>query len=118
MAKPDKKQPPKQETAPQENKNDSKKKQMLEVPPLVDMTITFSRSAFILISILVALVSFGSGSDLQTVFVRTLIAMIVTGLLMWLISWWITEQFFESQIKESAARSEMKDENMLKDVKA
>jgi hypothetical protein len=103
--------------APEKKK---KVKQKLEVPPMVDMTIAFSRSAFLMISILVALISYSAGCDMQTIFVRTMIAMIITGLLMWLASWWVTQQVIESHLAEQNTKSakNLPDEGLLKDVKA
>jgi hypothetical protein len=96
------------------------KKQKLEVPPMVELTIAFSRSAFILVSILVALISYSAGCDLQTIFARTMVAMIITGLILWLISWWVMQIVIENQLAEQKEKQgdSLPDEGLLKDMKA
>jgi hypothetical protein len=117
--------PPKKK---EKKKKEKPVKQKLEVPPLVDLTIVFSRSAFLLVTVLVALISFSAGCDLQTIFVRTMVSMIVTGLIMWLASWWVTQQVIEDHLAEQKAKKEEEalaqavalpvDEGLLNDVKA
>lgn len=116
MAKPAKQEASKANSTNENNKKNKSK--TLEVPHLVDMTITFARSAFLLVSMLVALISYGAGSDLQTIFVRTMIAMIVAGLVMWLISWWVTEQVLEGQSTAGGAGGNLQEDPFLKDVRA
>jgi hypothetical protein len=119
MAKQENPEP--QKPAPVSAADKKKKEKALKrfmVPPLIDMIIDFSSKAFLLVSLLVALVSFGSGCDLTTIFVRTLVAMIVTGLLMWVLSWWITQQYIAEHQPRYKATNVENSEGMMKDIKA
>ena len=119
MAKAETPEPQKAPPPPEKKKKPVKPK--LEVPPLVELTIAFSRSAFILVSILVALISYSAGCDLQNIFVRTMVAMIITGLILWLVSWWVMQIVIENQLseqKEKQTETSLPDEGLLKDMKA
>lgn len=99
-------------------KKEKKVKPKIEVPPVVDLVISFSRSTVLLISVLVALISINSGCDLQTIFVRSLTALIVSGVVIWLVSWMFTQQYLESILPKPKNDSESQEDGSMKDVKA
>jgi hypothetical protein len=121
MAKTENSEPQKQTPAapaPEKKKEKKPRVKQIEVPPLVDLTINFSSKAFLLVSLLVALISLSAGCDLLTIFVRTMVTMIVSGLLMWLVSWWITQQYLADQQEQFKAKREEPADGLIKDVKA
>ncbi len=118
MAKNETPEPKPAAPAPEKKKEKKPKAPPVVVPPLVDLTINFSSKAFLLVSLLVALISLSSGADLLTIFVRTMVTMIVSGLLMWLVSWWITQQYLADQQAQSNKKDDDMADGMLKDVKA
>ena len=129
MAKTDAPETVKAAPQPEKKKKEKAKKvkpvkPKLEVPPLVELTITFSRMAFLMVSILAALLSFSAGADLQTIFVRTMVTMIVAGMAFWLVSWWVAQQMIEDRQAELKAKEAEKEaqklpeEGLLTDVKA
>jgi hypothetical protein len=105
---------------PPDKKKDKAGKKKVEVPPMVDLTITFARAAFLLVSVMVALISYGAGCDWQTIFVRTMVSMISTGMILWLVSWWVTQKVIENYYSDVKAKqaNHLHDEGLLKDVKA
>ena len=121
MAKPETLEPQKATPPPSsEKKKEKPVKRKAELPPMIDLTIAFSRAAFLLVSILVALISYSAGCDMQTIFVRTMVSMIITGLILWLVSWWVMQVVIEDHLAEQKVKHEpnLPDESLLKDVKA
>jgi hypothetical protein len=118
-------EPPKQETPPtpppapkKKEKKEKKPKPTIEVPPVVDMTISFSRTATLSVTVIVALFSLSAGADFQTIFVRSTVALIVSGLLLWLISWWVAHTYLENAISKENNQQEISSEGLIKDIKA
>ena len=109
---------PKKGTPPPTEKKKEQASKRPVVPPLIDMTINFSSKVFLMVSLLVALISFGTGCDLTTIFVRTMVAMIVSGLLMWVISWWVTQQYIEDHRQLYKTANHENGEGVMKDIKA
>lgn len=121
MAKADNPEPQKPAAPPTPEKKKKKEKPVkpkIEVPPVVDMVISFSKTTVLLISILVALISINSGSDLQTIFVRALTALIVSGVIIWLVSWMFTQQYLESILTQPKKDADGSEDGMMKDLKA
>ena len=118
MAKNETPEPTPAPPAPEKKKEKKPKALPVVVPPLVDLTINFSSKAFLLVSLLVALISLSAGCDLLTIFVRTMVTMIVSGLLMWLVSWWITQQYLADQQDQPHKRDGDAADGKMKDVKA
>ena len=119
MAKPENPEPQQPAVPPPPKKKKEKPvKGKMEVPPMVDLVISFSRSVVLLISILVALISISSGCDLQTIFVRFLAALIVSGMVLWLVSWLFTQQYYENALVKPKKDSETADDSLMNDVKA
>jgi hypothetical protein len=112
---------PQKQAAPAPDKKKKEKKPKAKanpVPPVVDLTINFASKTFLLISIMVGLISLGSGADLLTIFVRTMVSMIVSGLLMWLISWWFTQQYLADQQEQTKLKNAENADGMMKEIKA
>ena len=136
MAKQEVPEPPKQVAPPPppekkaKVKKEKPQKPRLDVPPMVDLVITVSRSVVVLLTIFVALITINAGNDLRTIVVRTMAAMIVFGLIMWVVSWAITEQYLENFISKAKEEAEKKekleksdklenlDDSLMKDAKA
>lgn len=107
-----------QPSAEKPKKKEKVKKQRVELPPLIEMTITFSRTSVVLITMVVALISLSTGADLLTLFVRSIVAMMVSGLLLWLVSWWVTQNYFDSMREQSKNPEEGIPDGAMKDIKA
>ncbi len=118
MAKNETPEPKPAAPAPEKKKEKKPKAPPVVVPPLIDLTINFSSKAFLLVSLLVALISLSSGCDLLTIFVRTMVTMIVSGLLMWLVSWWVTQQYLADQQEQSRKKNEEPIDSLMNDLKA
>lgn len=106
------------QSADNQNKMDGAKKHRIELPPLVEMMIAFSRTAVVLVAVMVALISINLGCDLLTIFIRTMVSLIGSGLLLWLISWWITQLYFEGLVTNQKNQIGESPEGTIKDFKA
>jgi hypothetical protein len=105
--------------ARQDKKNDRAKKQRVELPPVVEMIISIARSTVLLFAIVVALVSLNAGADVQTIFIRIMVTLMGSGLVLWLATWWITQLYFENVIqKQNSQVGGAPEEGLIKDVKA
>ena len=103
------------DSKPKEKKS---KKPRVELPPLVEMVITFAKTTVVLVAVMVALISLNMGADLQTIFIRTMVTLVASGLLLWIITWWLAQLYFEGMVNNQKNQMEGSPDGTMKDIKA
>ena len=77
----------------------------VELPMLIEIGYTFAGILLVAVAVIVAAVSMVSGASLVQIFLRTLVTVVVMGVVLWLFTWQ-----FSTGVLEGAMRSMEEDE--------
>ena len=87
------------------------KKEPPRVPLLLDVSLSISQTAIIVLGCAVALVSLFAKADLVMIALRSGAAMLSVGLLMWLFNWFLSRNSLEIARQELLSEMEAADED-------